>query len=295
MKTLPNVNRPLRKNLYLLIDTGALFYRAMFAMKDFSGDDLRGLIIKNIMEELFELCLSFNTNNLVFLFDSKTSLRKDIYPEYKAKRTKPTTPEEIERLRTMHKVRVEFRKRWLPLMGFNNTFVKKGLESDDLIAAITQEWLGDFVIVTSDRDLWQCLANNVRWLSVASGELVTTKSFREKTGLRCTADWVAVKTLGCISDNVKGVRGVAEPSAIKYVLGTLTGKKLRDVESEEGQKIRKRNFKLVNLPFKPLSLRCQTTHFNPDGFERLCRELGLKQLRKQKDVWEKHFLRKAMG
>jgi DNA polymerase-1 len=288
----PTLDMRVRKDLYLLVDTGAFFYRAMFAMRDFTGEDLKAMIVNNIMEVLFDYCKAFHTNNLVFLFDSTTSKRKAIYPDYKKKRNKNLSPEELDQLNTMQELRKEFRKVWLPKLGFNNTFVRKGLESDDLIAAITGEWLGDFIILTSDRDLWQCIAANVRWSSVANGDFVDLRAFQAITKLKSPTQWVTVKSFGCASDNVKGIPGVGEPSAIKYIRGELTGKKLAAVESAEGQAILKRNLRLVKLPFKPLSLRCETTRFSPSGFGDMCCHFGLKHLHKKVGEWSHHFTKR---
>jgi hypothetical protein len=68
---------------------------------------------------------------------------------------------------------------------------------------------------------------------------------------------------GCASDNVSGVLGVGEKSAVKYILGTLTGKKLADIEANSELVYFNRG--LVKLPHKATVL--PTTDFLADVTE----------------------------
>jgi 5'-3' exonuclease len=96
---------------------------------------------------------------------------------------------------------------------------------------------------------------------------------------------------GCISDNVKGVPGVAEKSAIKFVMKRLSGAKLKAVMSNEGQKVIKRNRELVVLPMKRIVLEFEHDAFNIGEFEAVCRELGIKKMLKERDKWTDLFVK----
>ena len=61
--------------------------------------------------------------------------------------------------------------------------------------------------------------------------------------------WGEVKAIaGCDGDNVKGIKGVGETFALKYLKGELSGKKFEDIEKSKG--VIERNRKLVHLPFR---------------------------------------------
>jgi hypothetical protein len=66
---------------------------------------------------------------------------------------------------------------------------------------------------------------------------------------RITArEWAMVKAIaGCGGDGVPGIPGVAEKTAISYILDELpNGKKKRDID--DNFKLIQRNWKLVHLP-----------------------------------------------
>lgn len=73
------------------------------------------------------------------------------------------------------------------------------------------------ILVATDKDLKQCLHDNVMMWDPASRDekIVTLKSFEEETGLRPT-QWPDVQAIiGDSSDNIPGVRGVGPKTAEK--------------------------------------------------------------------------------
>ena len=81
---------------YLLLDCNYLCHRAKHSTGDLSyGGDATG-VIYGFLKSLSGFQDFFNTSNFVFCWDSNTSKRKEIYPEYKANReNKEYTDEEI--------------------------------------------------------------------------------------------------------------------------------------------------------------------------------------------------------
>ena len=138
----------------------------------------------------------------------------------------------------------------LPKLGFKNNFIQTGMEADDLIAAITQNYDVELVIISADQDLYQLLTPTVSMYSSKGKKLTTDKSFTKEYGIK-PDKWARVKQIaGCSTDNVKGIEKVGEKTAIKYIKDEL-GKKTKAYNNiVQGDAIIERNEALVKLPFK---------------------------------------------
>jgi 5'-3' exonuclease len=145
----------------------------------------------------------------------------------------------------------------LPGMGFKNVFDQNGYEADDLIAWIVNRFPENYVIVSSDEDLWQLLRKE-RGLEISQWnykELMTEEKFTKKYGLH-PRQWAEVKAIaGCSSDNVEGIRGVGEPTAVKFLNKVLKDGKAKKA-IEQGQAVIDRNWNLVTLPFSGEKMIC---------------------------------------
>ena len=115
----------------------------------------------------------------------------------------------------------QLRKRILPRIGFNNNHLQTGYEADDLIAKYVKDNAEELVIASADNDLLQLLYF-ADFLNLSKNKLITSKSFFSEYGI-LPAQWGMVKQIaGCSSDNVKGIQGVGEITAIKYLKGELS-------------------------------------------------------------------------
>ena len=83
-------------------------------------------------------------------------------------------------------------ERWIPAMGFKNSFWMDGWEADDMLASVVEDvkesesYTGrkqKTVIVTNDNDLLQLLDDRVIMYSVTTGEEKTKQWFEKKYGL----------------------------------------------------------------------------------------------------------------
>jgi 5'-3' exonuclease len=188
----------------------------------------------------------------------------------------PTDPHEQEVLKIARKQFNEIRNTVLPYLGFNNNFIQTGLEADDLIASITINMAThpcEFIIVSTDKDLYQLLGTKVLMYSPRTKKTITSKQFKDKYGIPPSL-WGNVKSIaGCDSDNVKGVKGVAELTAIKYLTATLPKhyKTCQAITTQEGQETINRNLPLVSLPHidtKPMTL--QKDNLTIDSYIETC-------------------------
>jgi len=203
---------------WILLDVSYLAYRAQFAAKD-ETDGLLGFI-----STLSALHTRFDSDRFVFCFDCGKLERSKVLPTYK-KRSQIN--DHMEEQRVLAKVVMEkLRRHIVEEWGFTNIMWQDGYEADDIMASIIQNNIDETeeaaVIVSSDGDLWQLLSPNVVMYNPAQKELINDKSFRKKWNLE-PSQWPYVKAIaGCVSDNIRGLQGVGDKTAAKYVAGDLS-------------------------------------------------------------------------
>ncbi|HUU86953.1 MAG TPA: hypothetical protein VMX17_04280 [Candidatus Glassbacteria bacterium] len=240
---LPKNSKPI-----LVIDCSNLCYQAFFTMGDLSCDGMPVGVIYGFLWRIIKLVEKYNgTNKIYFVFDSQRSYRKKIYPEYKANR-KDRPP--IDNIEDLYYQIDQLRTEVLPDMGFKNIFRQAFYESDDIIAKIVQDTNKEqFVIVSSDNDLWQLLDYHVH-IDDNKGELKTREWFLEFSGGLAPWFWAEAKAhAGCSSDFVIGIKGVGDKTALKYLREELKSGKAFDA-IKAGEEQIKFNRPLVFLPFK---------------------------------------------
>jgi len=270
---------------YLLLDCNYLCHRAKYSTGDlaYSGDGTD--TIYGFLKSLAGFQDLFGTSNFIFCFDSAKSKRKEIYPEYKANRwDKEKTEEEIEFDKSFRKQVKKLRTTYLPMIGFKNVFVQQGYESDDIIASLCDNLQDDeeAIIISSDHDLYQCIAYNVSFYNPQSRKVLTLQGFKKVYGIN-PMRWGLVKSLaGCATDNVSGIRGIGEKTAIKDLLGKLkqNSKAYKAITSPEGINVLNRNRELVVLPMKgTCQFRLKQDKLSEQGWKRVTRLLGMKSIR----------------
>lgn len=272
---------------YLILDSNYLCHRTKWSTGGLTyKGDATGVIF-GFLNSLAGFQDLFRTSNFVFCWDSKTSKRKDIYPEYKSNRVKVVyTEEEIEFDRTFRKQMKKLRTTYLPMIGFRNVFVQKGYESDDVIASVCQSLRKDneAVIITSDKDLFQCIRPNVSFYNPQKGKIITLQGFKKQYGIK-PHEWGLLKAIaGCPTDNVKGIKGVGEKIAIKYLTCKLkdTTKVFLRLNSANGIKIFNENYPLVRLPMRGTKqFKLRRDKLSESGWKQVIKLLGMKSLKQK--------------
>lgn len=240
--------------MLLIIDSPALCHRAKFAMQkvELSFEEMKTEIIFNFLNQIMSLAKRFETNHFAFCWDSRKSFRRDLYPDYKYKRREEKTQEEKDFATLAYEQFHRLRREVLPALGFQNNFIQTGLEADDIIASIVfSKHKPKPIIVSRDNDLYQLLLYCAMF-DFQTLKMMTDDSFA-KEYKSLSSLWNLVKAIGgCTSDNVAGIEGVGEKTAIKYINHILPSnhKTFKAIQSKEGQKIIERNKPLVYLPFK---------------------------------------------
>lgn len=268
----------------LVLDVHYLCYRAYHTMGRLSHKDISTGVIYGFLKGITPLKDEFMTDDVVFCFEHRKNYRTDIYPSYKARRHKGEKTEEEKAAAKELAIQIhELRMRYLPQIGFNNVFSFCGMESDDIMAriALDNKDRCRIVLVTADNDLLQCLDENVQMYSPQKQKVFTDKWFRNHYGIE-PRQWAVVKAIaGCTSDEVEGIKGVGELTALKYLRRELKPESaaFKKIMSPEGKRIVRRNRELVELPFKscpPAIL--QDDEINRRGWEEVCATLGMKSI-----------------
>ncbi len=244
----------------LLCDSHGIGYRAHH-----STGSLDGGIAFGFLTTVLQLGERYRTNQLVFCWDGPGSLRKKLFPEYKASRTVKTQEEVAERMK-IHTQFNALRDEILPAVGFSNHYLLPEYEADDLIAqTLIDNPDRRFIMVSSDHDLFQLLQyKNCKGQHLLSSEkLMTASSFMAEYRVPAR-EWVSVKSIaGCDGDGVPGVPGVGEKTVIKFLMNALPDGKKKEAIHSHWARIHS-NFKLVRLPFPGVKL---ATSIRKDSFD----------------------------
>ncbi len=273
--------------LWLIIDCNYLCHRAKHSTGGLSHGNTPTGIIYGFLKSIQALQDQFNTKHIIFCWDSKTSKRKDIFPKYKEKRIdryKDMTKKEIRLEKEFRQQMKLLRIRYLKLIGYNNNFVQPGYEGDDIMASITLnlKMNDEAILVTSDKDMYQLISPKVSFFDPSKGKLFTYQGFMKKYQMP-TYDWGSMKCLaGCTTDDVPGVKGVGEITAIKYIRMELkpTTKAYRRIVSKKGLRIEERNRELVVLPFAGVkNFKLRKDELSYPGWKNVMNQLGMKSLK----------------
>lgn len=256
------------KPLWIVADATWMCHR-VFHTTPGLADGLTGTktgVVYGFLRSVRRLQDRFQPAGIAFCFDGprKNNLRRKLLPGYKASRdAKDDNMGDDERAARLGMFRQSelLRKEVLPAIGFNNVLYADGYEADDLVAARCQR-LSDrgreCVVVGADKDLFQVLAvPGVSMFVPKHGQkgterFVTAASFRAEWGID-PCYWPAVKAIaGCAGDDVPGLPGVAEKSAVKHLMGQgdkLPGGKGATIKAFAASPAYAVNLRLVQLPY----------------------------------------------
>lgn len=239
---------------WIILDVSSIAYAAFYgtARAAAEDDDLR--CIRGVCRKVYELEDRFDTRDIIFAFDRGDPIRKRFYPPYKA--TTPAYDSDPIRQEARKHVRRQthlLRSVVLPKIGYKNVLVQEGYEGDDMIAAAVNGIGGNHhaVIVTTDRDLYQCLGPDVTIFNPVDEKERTEDTFRDTFGC-APSEWPRIKAIaGDPGDNIPGVNGVGETTAARFITDrlpahTMAASRCRMWVSGMQYTV---NLKLVRLPY----------------------------------------------
>lgn len=271
--------------IYLILDTPYLCHRAKYVFGDLSYAGSATGIIYGLLKDILHFQGIFDTKNIIFCWDSKTSKREKVYPEYKAHRKNKyidLSQDEIKFESAFRKQIKKLRTEYLPMIGYKNIFFQEGYESDDIIASICSKLSKQeqAIIITSDKDLYQLISSNISIYNPQKHKRITLQSFYKEYGF-LPNQWAKVKSIaGCYTDNIKGIQGVGEKTAIKYVKNILKSDTQAYTQIILNHKIIERNLPLIQLPFEGTNIfELKEDEFSRKGWKQVCNLLGMESIK----------------
>ena len=278
-----------RKTLYL-IDGSAYIYRAFFALPALNNSQgLQTNAILGFTTTLLKIIREKKPDGLVVAFDEKgPTLRHAEFTAYKAQR--PPMPEGMStQIPYIHRV----------VDALNIPAVRQaGYEADDLIGTLAHqaEQAGfDVVIVTGDKDMLQLLTPHVRIYDPVKDKWLGEMECRERFGVEPGRVVEIMGLMGDAADNIPGVKGIGEKTAMKLIAQFSTIEELlRRVEEVTPPRIKallidqaenarlSRRLATIQLD-SPVTFDSATYHVKPphqDQLIDLLRELGFTTLLK---------------
>ena len=236
------------RRLLLVVDAPSLLHRNHHARSHTGLRDRQGRPIwalHGMLRQILESIDSFAPDAVVFGLDDRSgSMRRDLYPDYKAGRAEKD-PELIDQLDRAAAL--------LDALGLA-TLTPPGLEADDVNAsgatwATANGW--DCVIITSDRDAFAHISHHTRVLRLIDGgihgsPMLTPASLFNMYGVR-PANYLAFAALrGDSSDNLPGVQGIGEKTAaiLLDVAGSMDAA-WSDIDHNGGTALARRPRRLV--------------------------------------------------
>lgn len=210
----------------VIIDGKSVFYRGYYAMPNLStkdGTPTGG--VYGFATMALEIVKKLKPDYVCVAWDkSKTNIRSRLalYPDYKAGR-KPPPPDFYVQIPLLHDL--------LESLGWP-LYEIDDYEADDIMGAFAKQ-AGEkgieSYLVTSDLDVLQLVNKHTHIYTLKKGftkiELFNEVSFTEKYGVSPT-QWIDVKALkGDASDNIPGVAGIGEKTALNLIKehGSLEG------------------------------------------------------------------------
>jgi DNA polymerase I len=239
MPATPEKTRP----RLFLIDGYALIYRAFFAMisrplTTSKGENTSAAF--GLTRFILKLLQEYDPDYLGVVMDAGTSVRTEMYSEYKATREK--MPDELQA--SIPRVRALIDAFNIPILELPDH------EADDVIGTLARraaEAGVDTVVVSGDKDFYQLIDERVSLLNPGRGgqsyideEWVDTRNAAARLGVppERVCDYLGL--IGDSSDNVPGARGIGPKTAIKLIeeygpveailehAGEVSGKRARE-------------------------------------------------------------------
>ncbi|AYG42866.1 DNA polymerase I [Pseudomonas sp. Leaf58] len=198
----------------VLVDGSSYLYRAFHALPPLTTS--KGMptgAVKGVLNMLKSLRKQYPDSLFAVVFDAKGGTFRDaMFAEYKANR--PSMPDDL-------RVQIEPLHASVKALGYPLLCVE-GVEADDVIGTLARSSaaLGRPVVIsTGDKDMAQLVDGHITLVNTMTGSVLDVAGVHEKFGVgpEHIIDFLAL--MGDKVDNIPGVPGVGEKTAV----GLLTG------------------------------------------------------------------------
>jgi len=192
-------------NNLLIVDANNLSYRWL-QRANYSSFDT------DFIRTVQSLAKSYEAARTIVCFDfGKSYYRMDMHDEYKGTRKKPQDEDEAKRYEEFFAVLNE-----LPNQLDDEVLKFRGVEADDILAWITQNISDRYDhtwIVSSDRDLYQLIDENVSIFNIFGRKEVTLETLQEDFQVNPSEYMLSRIIEGDKSDNILGIEGIGPKRA----------------------------------------------------------------------------------
>ncbi|MGH8381436.1 DNA polymerase I [Pseudomonas sp.] len=198
----------------VLVDGSSYLYRAFHALPPLTTS--KGMptgAVKGVLNMLKSLRKQYPDSLFAVVFDAKGgTFRDEMFAEYKANR--PSMPDDL-------RVQVEPLHASVRALGYPLLCVE-GVEADDVIGTLARSSAAagrPVIISTGDKDMAQLVDGHITLVNTMTGTVLDVPGVHEKFGVgpEHIIDFLAL--MGDKVDNIPGVPGVGEKTAV----GLLTG------------------------------------------------------------------------
>ena len=194
-----------------LIDGSSYIYRAFYAIGHLSNS--KGLPTNatyGFTQMLLKVLKEHRPEHLAVILDSKApTFRSETYKEYKANR--PAMPEGLSaQIPYIKKIIEGYRIATLEMDGY---------EADDLIGTIAKrlESEADVIIITGDKDILQLVNDRIQVYDPMKGKKLGVQEVIQRFGVRPEQVVDVMGLAGDATDNIPGVPGIGEKTAIQLI------------------------------------------------------------------------------
>ncbi|MCD5323824.1 MULTISPECIES: DNA polymerase I [Pontibacillus] len=279
-------------NKLVLIDGNSIAYRAFFALPLLNNDKgVHTNAVYGFTTMLLKILEEENPTHMLVAFDAgKTTFRHKTYEEYKGGRQK-TPPELSEQFSLLRELLDNFQIKHYELNQYEaddiiGTFAKRGEE---------EKW--EVKVISGDRDLLQLVSDQVSVALTKKGitnvETYTPSYLEEKMEVRADQIIDLKALMGDSSDNIPGVPGVGEKTAVKLLkqfetlsnvyegLEEVSGKKLKEkLESNKENAFMSKQLVTINVD-TPVEIGLEDVTYTGYEYQKVSaffRDLGFQSL-----------------
>lgn len=201
-------------NPLILVDGSSYLYRAYHAFPPLtnSAGEPTGAMY-GVLNMLRSLVMQYEPTHIAVVFDAKgKTFRDELFEAYKSHR--PPMPDDLrEQIVPLHEM---VQAMGLPLLSVS------GVEADDVIGTLAKQAAADgrdVLISTGDKDMAQLVTSKVTLINTMTNVTLDPQGVEEKYGVppSLIIDYLAL--MGDSSDNIPGVPGVGEKTALALLQG----------------------------------------------------------------------------
>ncbi|WP_095110286.1 DNA polymerase I [Pseudomonas sp. Irchel 3E20] len=204
----------------VLVDGSSYLYRAFHAMPPLTTS--KGMptgAVKGVLNMLKSLRKQYPDSPFAVVFDAKGgTFRDEMFADYKANR--PSMPDDM-------RVQIEPLHASVRALGFPLLCVE-GVEADDVIGTLARSSAAadrPVVISTGDKDMAQLVDGHITLVNTMSETSMDVAGVKAKFGVAPEQIIDLLALMGDSSDNIPGVKGVGEKTAVGLLVGVNGGLK----------------------------------------------------------------------